>query len=317
MRWCGKMRRAASAENSLKPQCVSRMPVIRRRRVHAFNARPIICRQDDWRTSTRDPGRRRAPIATSYPLATLAARRSTSSMGVDREDSQAAAGLEHAATNAGALAAVHAAVEHAHRQVGHDTSDDLGRAVPGAVDDDQDLLFHRCSPRRATTRSRRRPIRRSSLYAGMTTLRSPLPWPTAFAASPRTHVMPSARDGDGIRADAVAMPSPDVQSPTVAWFAGARFGLFIHWGHGSQRGWELSWPLVGGVRNLRHCQDVPAEAYHANARTFAPRPGAAREWLAAARRCGMRYAVFTAKHHDGFALFPSRVSDFSIAATPY
>src|SRR5262249_33957448 len=177
--------------------------------------------------------------------------------------------------------------------------------------------FHRCSPRKATTRSRRRPIRRSSLHAGMTTLRSPLPWPTAFAASPRTHVMPSARDGDGIRADAVAMPSPDVQSPTVAWFAGARFGLFIHWGHGSQRGWELSWPLVGGVRNLRHCQDVPAETYHANARTFAPRPGAAREWLAAAPRCGVRYAVVTAKHHGGFALFRSRVSDFSIAATPY
>src|SRR5215475_13932840 len=105
--------------------------------------------------------------------------------------------------------------------------------------------------------------------------------------------------------------------PTAAWFSRARFGLFVHWGHGSQRGWELSWPLVGGVGNLRHCQDVPAETYHANARTFAPRPGAAHEWLAAARRCGMRYAVFTAEHHDGFALFPSRVSDFSIAATPY
>jgi len=113
------------------------------------------------------------------------------------------------------------------------------------------------------------------------------------------------------------MPERTAPDPTAAWFARARFGLFVHWGHGSRRGWELSWPLVGGLRSLRHCQDVPAEIYHANARAFAPRPGAGRAWIAAAKRCGMRYAVFTAKHHDGFALFPTRASDFSIAATAY
>src|SRR5215831_17408989 len=110
------------------------------------------------------------------------------------------------------------------------------------------------------------------------------------------------------------MPERTAPDPTAAWFARARFGLFVHWGHGSRRGWELSWPLVGGLRSLRHCQDVPAETYHANARAFAPRPGAGRAWIAAAKRCGMRYAVFTAKHHDGFALFPTRASDFSIEA---
>jgi len=113
------------------------------------------------------------------------------------------------------------------------------------------------------------------------------------------------------------MPERPAPDPTAAWFARARFGLFVHWGHGSRRGWELSWPLVGGLRSLRHCQDVPAETYHANARAFAPRPGAARAWIAAAKRCGMRYAVLSAKHHDGFALFPTRASDFSIAATAY
>ncbi len=112
-------------------------------------------------------------------------------------------------------------------------------------------------------------------------------------------------------------PENATPDPTAAWFARARFGVFVHWGHGSRRGWELSWPLVGGLRSLRHCQDVPAETYHANARSFAPRPGAARDWIAAAKRCGMRYAVLTTKHHDGFALFPTRASDFSIAATPY
>jgi alpha-L-fucosidase len=74
---------------------------------------------------------------------------------------------------------------------------------------------------------------------------------------------------------------------------------------------------VGGAPNLHHCQDVPADTYHANAAGFAPRTGAARDWLAHAGRCGMEYAVLTTKHHDGFALWPSRTSDFSIARTPY
>jgi alpha-L-fucosidase len=101
------------------------------------------------------------------------------------------------------------------------------------------------------------------------------------------------------------------------WFERARFGMFIHWGHVSQRGWELSWPLVGGLSVFPACQDVPAAAYHESAQTFCPRPQSARDWMTRARRAGMRYAVLTTKHHDGFALFPTRATDFSIAATPY
>src|SRR5262245_51336747 len=112
-------------------------------------------------------------------------------------------------------------------------------------------------------------------------------------------------------------PASTTSDPTAAWFAGARLGLFVHWGHGRRRGWELSRPLVGGAPNLHHCQDVPAEAYHANAAAFLPERGAARGWLEQARRCGMRYAVLTTKHHDGFALWPSAASDFSIARTAY
>jgi alpha-L-fucosidase len=102
-----------------------------------------------------------------------------------------------------------------------------------------------------------------------------------------------------------------------AWFDRARFGMFVHWGHVSQRGWELSWPLVGGLSVFPACQDVPAATYHESAATFAPRPQSAREWMARAKRAGMRYAVLTTKHHDGFALFPTRAADFSIASTPY
>jgi alpha-L-fucosidase len=101
------------------------------------------------------------------------------------------------------------------------------------------------------------------------------------------------------------------------WFDTARFGMFIHWGHVSQQGWELSWPLVGGAPVFPACQDVPAAEYHAGATRFSPTPGAARDWMARARRAGMTYAVLTTKHHDGFALWPTRAADWSIARTPY
>ncbi|HTO71147.1 MAG TPA: alpha-L-fucosidase [Myxococcota bacterium] len=104
----------------------------------------------------------------------------------------------------------------------------------------------------------------------------------------------------------------------MTWFDGARFGMFVHWGHSSQQGVELSWPLVGGVAALPGSADVPAEAYHATAKSFAPKPGAPRDWLARAARSGMRYAVLTAKHHDGFALWPTRApGGFSVRDSAY
>jgi alpha-L-fucosidase len=102
------------------------------------------------------------------------------------------------------------------------------------------------------------------------------------------------------------------------WFDGARFGLFVHWDHIAQRGIEISWPLVGGAGMLHDKSAALAVAdYHASAATFAPRPNAARDWLARAKRAGMRYAVLTAKHHDGFALWPTRAGGLSVAQSKY
>jgi alpha-L-fucosidase len=93
--------------------------------------------------------------------------------------------------------------------------------------------------------------------------------------------------------------------------------MFIHWGHVSQRGWEISWPLVGGNVTLPYCQDASVEAYHGSARTFCPQSQSSRAWLELGRRAGMRYAVMVAKHCDGFAMYHTRHSDFSIENTPY
>lgn len=101
------------------------------------------------------------------------------------------------------------------------------------------------------------------------------------------------------------------------WFETARFGMFIHWGHSSQAGYELSWPLVGGVFSLPYCQNVPVEDYHSTAATFNPTQYNPQSWATLAKQLGMQYAILTTKHHDGFAMFPTQHSNFSIAHTPY
>lgn len=103
----------------------------------------------------------------------------------------------------------------------------------------------------------------------------------------------------------------------TTWFDTARFGMFVHWSHSSQRGCELSWPLVGGVFSLPFCQNVPVEDYHSTAATFNPQAFDPREWARMAKRMGRQYAILTSKHHDGYAMFHTRQSDFSIERSPY
>ena len=101
------------------------------------------------------------------------------------------------------------------------------------------------------------------------------------------------------------------------WFELARLGMFVHWGHSSLRGWELSWPLVGGVFSLPYCQNISVEEYHENARSFNPQSYNPRQWASLAKSLGAQYVVLTTKHHDGFTLFPTTTSDFSITSTDY
>ena len=101
------------------------------------------------------------------------------------------------------------------------------------------------------------------------------------------------------------------------WFDEVRFGMFIHWDHASQQGLEVSWPLVGGVFALPAGQAVSVEQYHSSATTFDPQAWDAPALARLARRAGMGYAVLTAKHHSGHAMWPSRLSDWTIAQSPY
>ncbi len=103
----------------------------------------------------------------------------------------------------------------------------------------------------------------------------------------------------------------------TTWFDRARFGMFIHWAPASQRGWELSWPLVGGNAALPGCQNVDVDEYHSTAKTFNPVRFDARAVARLAKDAGMQYGVLTSKHHDGYAMFHTRTSNHSIEHSPY
>jgi alpha-L-fucosidase len=94
-----------------------------------------------------------------------------------------------------------------------------------------------------------------------------------------------------------------------SWFRAARFGMFVHWGHVSQQGLELSWPMAGGVGVLPYSSPVSVADYHASAATFAPDLDAPKQWARLAADAGMRYAVLTTRHHDGYSLWPTKHGD--------
>ena len=109
---------------------------------------------------------------------------------------------------------------------------------------------------------------------------------------------------------------PGYQKRVSDWFDGAGLGMFIHWDHASQQGLELSWPLVGGVFALPG-KGVPAEQYHSSHTTFNPvnwNPG---ELARLAKEASVTYAVFTAKHHSGWASWPSKYGNHNVTSSPF
>lgn len=113
------------------------------------------------------------------------------------------------------------------------------------------------------------------------------------------------------------------------WFPGAGFGLFIHWDHSSQRGTEISYPMVGvtfdftdGHHDIYVGTDDPEKTitvadYHSTAATFNPTEWDPRAFARLARESGAQYVVFTARHLNGYSMFHTQYSDRSIEYSPY
>lgn len=96
----------------------------------------------------------------------------------------------------------------------------------------------------------------------------------------------------------------DMTSPHMQWFLQDKFGMFIHWGPYSQ--------LARGEWVMNR-ERIPVEEYEPIARGWHPNRFDADEWVRMAQDAGMKYLVCTTKHHDGFCLFDSKLTDYTSA----
>ena len=116
-----------------------------------------------------------------------------------------------------------------------------------------------------------------------------------------------------------AMPPPQKDMPhdeRIAWWREARFGMFIHWGvYAVPAGrWEGK---VGGGEWIMEHRHIPISQYEPLAEQFTASEYDPAEWAKIAREAGMKYIVITSKHHDGFALWDSKLSDWDVMRTPH
>jgi alpha-L-fucosidase len=94
----------------------------------------------------------------------------------------------------------------------------------------------------------------------------------------------------------------------VKEFMDKRFGMFIHWGPVTLRGTEIGWSRG---------EQVPTTEYDNLYKEFNPVLFNAGAWVKAAKDAGMKYLTITAKHHDGFCLWPTAASDYTIMHGPF
>jgi len=127
-------------------------------------------------------------------------------------------------------------------------------------------------------------------------------------------------------------------NPGAQWYPEAGFGMFIHWDIASVKEVDLSWPMMAGTqigwKNPKpdsatvakyikggdffaghHCETdgscLTPNQYWAMAKDFNPKQFDPDTWVRLAKEAGMKYVVFTTRHHDGFAMWPSKYGDFN------
>jgi alpha-L-fucosidase len=95
----------------------------------------------------------------------------------------------------------------------------------------------------------------------------------------------------------------------LEWWKDARFGMFIHWGPVSLKGTEISWSRGG--------TGIPIAEYDTLYKHFNPVKFDADAWVRLAKAAGMKYIVFTSKHHDGFCMWNTKFTDHNIMNSPF
>src|SRR4051794_10456503 len=154
--------------------------------------------------------------------------------------------------------------------------------------------------------------------------------PPAFAQPKQDAAAKAEHDTIGVGSE---QAGTHTQHPDAQWYPDAALGLFLHWGISSTRAMNISWPMIPGRALAAKRIDDPKEReriikeedwnlngkpnsitpneYWAMAKDFNPTKYDPEKWCKAAKEAGFAYVVLTARHHEGFALWPSKFGDFN------
>ena len=94
----------------------------------------------------------------------------------------------------------------------------------------------------------------------------------------------------------------------LAWFQDARFGMFIHWG---------LYSIIGKQEWVMHTDRIPAPEYEKLVPQFNPTRFDADAWVRTAAEAGQKYIIITSRHHDGFSMYDTALSDYKVTNTPF
>src|SRR5208337_2599268 len=113
--------------------------------------------------------------------------------------------------------------------------------------------------------------------------------------------------------------TPEQHEERMAWWRQARFGMFIHWGVYSVPAGTYDGKKIPGIGEwIMNNGRIPVAEYAEYAKQFKATKFDADQWVETAQAAGMKYMVITAKHHDGFAMFHTKVDGYNIDdATPF
>ena len=149
-------------------------------------------------------------------------------------------------------------------------------------------------------------------------LESGLLGPVQLRVLAPVRVLPAPR-ATSSDAAAPALDAEASRRERIKWWREARFGMFIHWGlYSIPAGvWKNKIHATGYSEWIMFDEKIPAKEYELLAGRFNPVKFDAKAWVAIAKKAGMKYMVLTAKHHDGFSMFKSRLTGYNIVdATP-
>ena len=118
--------------------------------------------------------------------------------------------------------------------------------------------------------------------------------------------------------NAVVQETPAQHNARMAWWRDAKFGMFIHWGVYSVPAGTYHGRRIDGLGEwIMYHARIPMAEYRQYAQQFDPTNFNADQWVKTAKDAGMKYLIITAKHHDGFCLWPTETTDWCIKGTPW